>query len=180
MRNRLFLLLDVILLAGLPAFATTLRFESLSIPPDVARALLAYSLLVLPIRIALAYAFGLYRCLWRHASLNELQRIVFAACASAAVSAVLGTIGLQAMGLATTRLPLSALLLDAILTLGAFTTPRLLDQFAGRRRRTDNDRRAIIVGAGAAGQLILRETRLNDRLRVTIVAFVDDDESKQT
>ncbi len=180
MRNRHFFLLDVLLLAGLPALAVALRVESFSWPAELARAVLIYAFLALITRLSVAQSMGLYRCLWQHASISELQRILYVGALSGGLTFLLGTVGLTATGLASTRLPYIALVLDAVLATGALAGPRLLARFAGRRSsRSANDRRAIVVGAGAAGQLILRETRLNERLKVHIVAFVDDDPYKQ-
>ena len=122
MRNRHFLILDILLLAALPALATALRFETFAFLPDIVRALIWYSLLILPARIAIAYTFGLYRSLWRHAGLSEVQRIFFAGIASAVASVFLGTIGITATGVAPIRLPYIALALDAILTLAVFAS----------------------------------------------------------
>lgn len=180
MRNRHLFLLDVLLLAGLPALAVSLRVESFSWPAALSHAVVVYALLALTIRIGVAFATGLYRCLWQHASLSELQRILYAGAVSGIATMLLGAVGLTGLGLAAVRLPYAALVLDALLTTAVFATPRLLIRFAGRRtNRSTNDRRGIVVGAGAAGQLILRETRLNERLQVHIVAFVDDDPYKQ-
>jgi FlaA1/EpsC-like NDP-sugar epimerase len=180
MRNRHFLFLDICLLAGLPAFAVSLRLESLSWPSELTRAVAIYSVFALGARLAVAFASGLYRCLWQHASISELQRILYAGASSGFLTLLFGTVGLAAAGLTNVRLPLVALVLDALLATSVLAGPRLLARFAGRRMgRSANDRRAIVVGAGAAGQLILRETRLNERLKVHVLAFVDDDPYKQ-
>jgi FlaA1/EpsC-like NDP-sugar epimerase len=47
----------------------------------------------------------------------------------------------------------------------------------GRRRR-DSDRNVLIVGAGAAGQMIAREIRENPSLGMIEVGFLDDDRAK--
>jgi FlaA1/EpsC-like NDP-sugar epimerase len=180
MRNRFFFFLDALLLAGLPILAVGLRFESFFWPSEYVRAALIYAALVLPLRIGIAYGSGLYRCIWRHASIAELERILYAGGLAAVGSFLLGTIGLTLTRMAATRLPYSALALDALLTLCVLAAPRLLSRYRGARaRRSASDRRAIVVGAGAAGQLILRETRLNAKLHIKIVAFVDDDPYKQ-
>ncbi|HEY4216015.1 MAG TPA: nucleoside-diphosphate sugar epimerase/dehydratase [Gemmatimonadaceae bacterium] len=180
MRNRHFLVLDGLLLATLPFIAVALRFESFQWTADIARATLIYAALVLVWRVAVAFGSGLYRCLWRHASGAELERILYASGVAAIGSVLLGTVGLTATGFAATRLPYAALALDALFTLGVFAAPRLFVRFRTVRfKHPVSGRRAIVVGAGAAGQLILRETRLNPKLNVSVVAFVDDDPYKQ-
>ncbi len=94
MRNRHFLVLDLVLLAGLPFVALSLRFESVMWAPDVVHGVAIYATLVLPLRIAVAYAMGLYRCIWRHASISELERILFAGAVAALGSILVGTVGL--------------------------------------------------------------------------------------
>src|SRR6185312_1692851 len=113
-------------------------------------------------------------------SVSELQRILYASAVAGTATFLIGAVGLTATGLATTRLAYGALAFDALMATAAFSAPRLFARFTGRRTtRSSSDRRAIVVGAGAAGQLILRETRRNERLQFHIVAFVDDDPYKQ-
>ena len=158
----------------------SLQAETFSWPNRLGHAVLVYAVFALAIRAFVAFATGLYRCLWQHASISELQRILYAGAMSGIATVLLGAVGLTAFGIATVRLPYAALVLDALLATAVFAAPRLLIRFAGRRAsRSTNDRRAIIVGAGAAGQLILRETRRNERLQVHVVGFVDDDPYKQ-
>jgi len=182
MRNRHFFLLDILLLAGLPVLAVGLRYESMTWPPAIVHAVLVYALLVLPMRLAIAYASGLYRCIWGHASMTEVERILNTGMISVAGSLVVGTVVLTSTHLAETRLPYSAIILDSMLALCVLAGPRLFVRFRGMQsgtRRAANGRIAIVVGAGAAGQLILRESRLNPQLHLKVVAFVDDDPHKQ-
>lgn len=180
MRNRQFFALDILLLCALPALALSIRYESLQWDASLTRAALVYSILALPLRITIAYRLGLYRCLWRFASLSELERMLSAGLLAGAATILLGGSGITLTGLSPQRLPYSALLLDAFFALSALAGPRLLARFLSiRSRRSSSDRRAIIAGAGAAGQLIQREIRLNERLQLQIVAFVDDDPLKQ-
>jgi FlaA1/EpsC-like NDP-sugar epimerase len=46
------------------------------------------------------------------------------------------------------------------------------------RRRSDGDKRVLVVGAGAAGQMIAREIAENVSLGMEQVGFVDDDRAK--
>jgi FlaA1/EpsC-like NDP-sugar epimerase len=180
MRNRYFLAFDVLLLGGLPFLTVGLRFEGFSWSADVVHAAVVYAVLALPLRLWSAYGKGLYRCIWRFASVAELERILSAGAIAGVATFLLGTNGITALRLADVRLPYSALMLDALLALALLAAPRLVARFRGARSRgSANDRRAIVVGAGSAGQLILREARLNPRLHVNVVAFVDDDRHKQ-
>src|SRR4051812_4159184 len=109
MRNRSFLALDVVLLAFLPLLALAVRFESFNWPPEYTRAVIIYAVLALPLRLASAYLKGLYRCMWRHASIMELERILYVGLIAGVATFFLGSVGITAIGVASTRLPYSAL-----------------------------------------------------------------------
>src|SRR6185503_10483731 len=179
MRNRYFLLIDALLLASLPLLALSLRYETVDWSAQILRAALLYVGITLPLRLATAYLCGLYRCIWRHASVSELERILYAGAIGGSIGLLVGSVLLTALDLSPVRLPYSALVLDALFTLSALAAPRLVARLRARRRGPGTGRRAIVVGAGSAGQLILRETRLNPKLHINVIAFVDDDPYKQ-
>src|SRR6185312_2789996 len=93
----------------------------------------------------------------------------------------LGLVILPSTGLVPLRVPVSVVALDALLTGVLIITPRLffrMRTWHARRRRRDDDMRAVIVGAGAAGQMIAKELLTNPQLGLYPVAFVDDDPRK--
>ena len=149
MRNRDFLLVDILLLAGLPLAVLLLHTESWSIPPGYARTAVAYSLLALPLRLAVAYFVGLYRCLWQHASIAELERLIFAGSIAGVVTCVAGTAGLRILGLPS--MPLGAMLLDAFGALCVLAGSRTDFQHvrgAGKRLAQHGEYRLAITFAG--------------------------------
>jgi FlaA1/EpsC-like NDP-sugar epimerase len=179
MRNRHFLLLDLLLLALAPTLALLVRFEGTNWPAGLADALVAYTAITLPLRIIIAWRFGLYRTLWQHASITEVARILGAAGVIFGVLLCCGLALLQWKALAPTRMPLSTVLMDALLTVAVLGTPRLAVRLAEAVRRRDlPGKRTIIVGAGVAGQAVLREMQSSRHATHRIVGFVDDDEAK--
>jgi FlaA1/EpsC-like NDP-sugar epimerase len=182
MRNRHFVLLDLALLAPLPFLVVALRFESLDWPPELYEAVLAYSAIVLPIRLGVAWATGLYRALWKHASLAELERIFFAGFVSGVLTLFVGAILIRAVGLSPVRMPFSSLIWDALLAANLLALPRVAVRALNRTsRRTGRPaRRALIAGAGEVGQSILRALRTHGaHFQFEVVGFVDDDPTKQ-
>lgn len=181
-RNRYLLVVDAALLAALPFFAYALRFESATWPPADTRAALTFAAIMVPLEIAILLGFGLYRRIWRFASIWEMQLIFAAGLVAAAMSWLVGAVLLQEFGLTSVRVPYSVLALHGIFSIGAIATPRLLLRVAGRtnvsRRATDSDRRVLIAGAGAAGEMVVRELRANPQLGLSPVGFVDDDSTK--
>lgn len=122
-------------------------------------------------------AFRLHQGLWRYASVNDLKQIVLAALLAALVYS-----SLAYFWMAARSVPRSIVVLDFILTVflvgGSRFGVRMLRE-SYRPRRVDDERRVLVVGAGAAGEQTLREIRRNRRLHIQPVGLVDDDRYKQ-
>ena len=131
--------------------------------------------LVMLIQGSIFIYFGLYRGIWRFASLPDLSRIVRAVVVSTAIAAVVIFF--------LTRLeyvPRSVFIIDAILLIlllgGTRLSYRLLKD---HRLGKEAAERVLVVGAGAAGEGLVRDLL---RMRPAVyapVAFVDDDPAKQ-
>ena len=180
MRNRHFLFLDVLLLTLLPVALLTLRLETTVLTPATLHALSIYVLLAVPIRIATAYAFGVYRLIWRYASLTELEQLLGVGAIAGVLTFLVGAVFIRVSGLSSIRLPYGFLINDAAFALAVLAAPRLglrlLTRRAGNRNRAG--RRLLIAGAGEVGQSILRDLRVS-KVNLLPVAFVDDDASKR-
>jgi FlaA1/EpsC-like NDP-sugar epimerase len=180
-RNRYLLASDALLLAGSPFIAYALRFEGFVWSNDDALTAFAYAALSVPLKLSICFAYGNYGRLWRHASIPDVAKLIEAALAATAVCAVVGVVALPGLGLTAARVPNSVLMLDFFFTLTALASPRLLVRVLDSRphgQPSGNGRRALIVGAGAAGEMILKELIANPQLGLTPVGFVDDDPAK--
>lgn len=178
LRNRHLLALDTLFFCVSCVVAFTLRFEGLGWIDTLGRSALVWLGATLPLRLALLFSFGLYRRLWLHASVAELERVVLAGFLGGAVSVVLGVFALPAMGLIATRIPLGVVGLDVLFTTGAVAFPRFLWRVMGwrtSRRRSGSGKRVLIAGAGSAGQLMAREMFAMPLLGLHPMGFVDDD-----
>lgn len=182
-RNRYLLLVDVVLLAIAPFLLFALRFEGFRWPPNELHNVVVFTLAMIPARIVVYYLFGVYRTMWRYASIAELELVVVAGVWGSIVAALLGVSVLVDVGLITSRIPLSVLFNSGVLCIVLLAAPRLLLRMGGwrsaRRRLEDAPHRVLIAGAGAAGQAVLKELSLNHRLGMRAVGFVDDDRGKQ-
>jgi FlaA1/EpsC-like NDP-sugar epimerase len=150
-------------------------------PADVPLMLRMFTFTAVPIKILVLIGLGLYRRLWRYASVTDLEMLIAAAIACAAVDALLGVFGLYALGLIPGRLSYAVILLDSCLSGVAIAIPRLTIRVLARRERRsfhEADRRTIVVGAGVAGGMIVRELVENSQLRMVPVALLDDDPRK--
>jgi FlaA1/EpsC-like NDP-sugar epimerase len=127
-------------------------------------------------------SFGLYRRVWTYASTRELKLIAAAvSLASAAVAVVMVVItSLQVYK----GFPRSVLAIDWLLSLLAvgglrFAMRLVAESRSGSVRAPARTRRVMIVGAGDAGALVVREMQKNPQLHFQPVCFVDDDPAKQ-
>jgi FlaA1/EpsC-like NDP-sugar epimerase len=180
-RNRFFLLSDVLLFIASTVLAFALRFEGFTWGPDYVRAALVFVLVGVPLKLLVAYHTGLYRRLWRHAGVMELERLILAASIIGIGSFALGALLLPVTGLVPVRLPFSVLLLDALLSALALALPRVgvrVFSRRGKRHGSHAGQRVIIAGAGSAGGLIAKELLGHSQLGLNPVGFVDDDPRK--
>jgi len=141
--------------------------------------MMGIALLVKPV---VYYTFGLYRRVWAYASTREL-RLIVAAVTSASVIVAVIMIMLTTLQLYQ-GFPRSVLAIDWLLSImavgGLRFTLRILAE--NRSKSIDSNgriKRVLIVGAGDAGALVLREMQKNPQLNQVPVCFVDDDPSKQ-
>ena len=132
--------------------------------------------LVLLIQGSAFVYFGLYRGVWRFASLPDLSRIVRAVVVSTALLAVAIFLLIR-----LEYVPRSVFIIDAVLLIVLLGGPRLLYRFlkdhsVGSKGLRD---KVLVVGAGAAGEGLVRDLLRMRPLVYTPVAFVDDDQAKQ-
>ncbi len=184
LRNRHLIVFDAISMVVAIGLAYSVRFEGLSWLTDGQGELCAWYLgIAAPLRLIGFWSLGLYRRLWALASVADLERVLAAALLGGAVSGVVGLVLLSGLGLTAQRMPISVVALDTLLMAVAITIPRMASRFLARRlerRRGEHNRPlALVVGAGAAGQMVARELAAQPRSGFRPVGFLDDDRSKQ-
>ena len=179
-RNRYLLLADLILIviSVLVSFALKLELDNLY---PYYRAIFAMVVISLAVKPVIYFSFGLYRRLWVYASVNELKIIVVAvSVASVIVSAIM--ILLFILG-AFTGLPRSVLGIDFLLSLifvgGVRFALRIRAESRAPQPRNGKIRKVLVIGAGDAGALVVRELQKNRQSNLEPVGFLDDDPGKQ-
>src|SRR5688572_24897294 len=98
-RNRYLFVVDTVLLLAVPFTAYALRFEGWNWPVEHAETARLFAIVIVPVEIAILLAFGLYRRLWRYASIWELELIFAASVVAAAAAWIVGAIALPLSGL---------------------------------------------------------------------------------
>jgi FlaA1/EpsC-like NDP-sugar epimerase len=141
--------------------------------------MLGAALLIKPLAY---YQFGLYRRVWAYASIQELKLITVAVTtASVLVTLVVVAFSTLFPGWDFSRLVLVIDWMLSLLAVGAIRIGQrvLSESQAGTRDRQSRTRRVLIVGAGSAGALVVREMQRNRQANLEPVGFVDDDPAKQ-
>ena len=133
------------------------------------------SLAVVIIIQALAFRYyGLYRGVWRFASVPDLVRILKAALFGIAFSAVALFLLTRMQGIPRSVFPLYGLLLVTLLS-----ASRLIVRWSKDRHiYRDGGHRVIIVGAGRAGEMLVRDLLRSRDKSYQLVGFVDDSKLK--
>ena len=132
LRNRYLFASDVLLFASATILAFALRFEGFEWGPAQNRAALFYLLISLPVKLAVFWRVGIYRRLWRYASIVDVERLISASSFSGLAGLVLGAVILPGLGLTVMRVPLSVLFLDGLLTAAFASAPRFAVRTVGR------------------------------------------------
>jgi FlaA1/EpsC-like NDP-sugar epimerase len=182
LRNRYFFMLDVLALLFIPALALTLRLDRLNWRPQFGQALILYTIVALLIRVPIFYGLGLYRRYWCYAGVNDLMLALIAVGLSTTVLTVIFVSAQASLARYSLASPRTLPLLDGMLTCLIIGGSRLglrgLYHWRRQRHCVVGGRRVLVVGAGEAGTLVVREMRASPQLDMEPVAFVDDDPAK--
>jgi len=159
--------LTMVVLAWLGAY--WLRFN-LDIPAEFSQAMWSALLVVIPVQGIIFYAFGLYRGLWRFASVSDLKRILIA-CGVAGLASPAALVMTQQLNL----VPRSVFILDPLLLVllmgGVRFTYRAWKDGHFFLRRAGYGTPVLIVGAGETAMRLIKELETSRVWRV--VGFVD-------
>lgn len=121
------------------------------------------------------YVFRLYHSLWAFAGTAEVQNIVAACFLCAALN-------LAGMNLLNYPVPRSyyfmyALILTTITTFGRFSY-RIIRAMKHKRQNKKNGTRVMVIGAGDAGNTVIKEINTSNYSTMVIKCIIDDNESK--
>jgi len=162
----------LVALAYVGAYA--LRFD-FAIPSEELRRLVTTLPYLVALRPLAFYSFGLFRDYWRHVGMRDLINVTTAVTLSSiAFLAILWLSG-HARGMSRAVLMLDWLL--AIFLVGGFRfsvrVAREVSTLA--QMKAPQGKRAFIIGAGEAGEQLLRQLLHDKRHQLNVVGLIDDD-----
>jgi FlaA1/EpsC-like NDP-sugar epimerase len=185
MRSRLpyalALFLDILITAVAIVAAFALRLEG-DVVTGYIGALFWMGLISILVKPVVYYLFGLYRKLWAYASTSEL---ILISTAVTVASAVFSAITLTLYITRILNFPRATLLIDWLLSLvgigGLRFAIRLLAEgrAASKKPQPRKASNVLVIGAGSAGALVVREMQKNPQLGLHPVGYLDDNPTKQ-
>jgi len=187
LRMRYLMLVDLVCILLAVVLSFIIRYEALvSVWPYLRRNWTVFVLIPL-IRLPVYYRFRLYQRMWRYASTNEFQMIVLTGAISSALIYGANFLLLPALGIphcpsrsvVILEGGLSVAFLGGTRFLLRLLQERITPQDAARLKAfVQNPSRVLIIGAGDAGAMILREMQNNPGLGMKTIGFVDDNQAK--
>lgn len=170
--------LDIISVILAAFISIYLRFDSNKIPSNYLSLLISYMPLAVAIYIISFYLFKLYGRIWRYASAMELIAIVMANIAASAawyfISLYIGAV-----------LPRSLYVFTGLLLIFFIGGSRLSLRFYSYvmnkpkyRQIQRKKNKVLIIGAGDAGAMLLREIERYHIANRQVEGFIDDDKNK--
>src|SRR4030066_580552 len=145
-----------------------------------------YVLIIIFIRIIMFAIFGIYRRVWKYASIKDMVAIVESVTLSIIVMGVIFYVLSQPVNwfgrvFVLPYFPRSILIIDYLITLMLMIISRFSERFFNELRfgkRGIRKKRVLIVGAGDAGEMIVREMKSQQTGEYMPIGFLDDDRTK--
>jgi len=185
LRNRNFRIVfsgDIFLLLLAHYFAYYIRFDG-AIENDQIINFLRVLPWMIPIKILALFYFDLYKGMWRYTGIYDLINLIKAVGVSSVLVAFILLVSVHFMGFSRGVFAIDFML--TLLLIGGFRVGiRLMysvreGEKAFLFKGPSRDKKSVLViGAGAAGEKLVREIRENPHLNYDLVGFIDDDSNK--
>ncbi|MEJ2455335.1 MAG: nucleoside-diphosphate sugar epimerase/dehydratase [Candidatus Thiodiazotropha sp.] len=164
---------DLIMIPSAWFLSYWLRVEHF--PTSAYENLLVSLIIILPVQVASFLTFGLYRGIWRFASIPDIYRILKSVVVGVAISMALLFLATRGVGI-----PRSVPIIYAILLTAFLSGPRLLYRWIKDYHLYHKpNQRVLIVGGGKAGEMLARDILRNRADSYITVAFADDDAQRK-
>lgn len=146
------------------------------IPQEYLSAFLKFAPFYTVFTIIVFMALRLYNSLWRFASFSELNRILI----STVITTVFHVAGITIF---FGRMPMSYYIMGTVFQFCAVTAVRFMYRFVSLERSRRNKalnalHRAMVIGAGSAGQVIVRDLKGSSKSDIIPVCVIDDNKNK--
>ena len=168
-RRPFIILLDLALIVLANYLAFWLRFDG-NIPGTEQQLFMQMLPWLVLVRGSMLFVFRLNEGLWRYTSVWDLQRIVSGVLASTIVF-----YGVVHWGFGLISYPRSVFIIDSILLIGFLTGIRLPSRLLRENVRWRKKKRVLVLGAGDAGERIVREMKTSPSYQYEPIGLIDDE-----
>jgi FlaA1/EpsC-like NDP-sugar epimerase len=168
--------LDVIVVIAAYLGTLIVRLEG-AVRPDYWHQFWRFLPAILLIHGLCNFFYGLYGQMWRYASVQEARRVVVSG-----MTALLSIVALVELTKQEGQriIPLSVAIFGPVFSFIAFGAIRFRSRLFPTRRRIEHHEptRVLVVGAGEAGSMVVRDILRSHELGLVPVSYVDDDPRK--
>ena len=181
LKDLFFMLYDIAAVTVAFFFALWFRFDCRfsEIPRYFLMAWLKFAPIYAVISIIVFGLFHLYQSMWKCASFTELKRILLA-------SGVLGAAHTVLITILFCRMPISYYVIGTAIQFLLVTFVRFAYRFISLEKSKSiklsqslMTTRVMLIGAGEAGQMILRDLQNSRNINECVCCIIDDDKKKQ-
>lgn len=154
--------------------AFLLRFEFMVLPRYFKVFVYFLPFLIL-IRLGLYLQFRLHKNLWRYSSINDLVKIIISTTLGSIIFFIVVVLIAQ-----ETKYPRSIFAIDWLLLITLSGGSRLFIRvFREYLQSEPSGKRTLLIGAGDAGEMIVRDMKNNPQYAYEPIGFIDDDPYKK-
>ena len=169
---------DSIAIAFSYIFALLLRFDLQfsQIPIDYYKSYIKFIPYYIIICLVVFKYLRLYKSIWRFASIRELENIFMATVITVPLHIILTVLFVQ-------RMPVSYYIIGGIMQFGMILIVRFSYRFvllerSIRTKKEPDAVRIMLIGAGQAGQMILRDIQRQQETKERVMCIIDDNRNK--
>lgn len=181
MKDLLFMLYDIAAVTVAYFFALWFRFDCRysEIPENYLMSWVKFVPIYAVLSIVVFWLCHLYQSIWKYASISEVKRIICA-------SGILAILHTAMITLLFCRMPISYYIIGVAIQFILIVSIRFAYRFVSMERSKNiklsqavTNNRVMLIGAGDAGQMILRDMQNSPHIADIVCCIIDDDKKKQ-
>ncbi|AWI06863.1 polysaccharide biosynthesis protein [Clostridium drakei] len=182
-KDKKLIIYDIIFLIVSLYFAFLLKFN-FKIPAEDMLFLKLSLIPMVVITLIFNKFFKLYNSIWKYASIEELMSIIYSISISNIIFVIYSyVITYKFLENRYYRFPFTVHIIFWILSVialgGIRFNYRIKEESKGEKIVKNHDRNLLIIGAGDASAMLIKEIKRHKNLNYNIVGLIDDDESKK-
>ncbi len=178
-RSLLFVFVDLVIMTLSYGLAIWVRFDFQysHIDSHYIQSFLKILPFYLALGIVVFYFCKLYSSIWTYASYSELIRVVIASVGTCVIYILLSVV--LSAGLPISCYAVGALIQFAFLSVSRFSIRLFTILSLKSRKDKETADRVMMIGAGQAAQMLLRDIQVSREINDRVVCIIDDDPKKQ-